>query len=121
MKPVLTVVDYEAWEKGYMPPSEHVLIDKLAYRGARVVMSNWLGGDAQMWVVLEGTKPLTQRQRKLMRELMALMMDDDEAPAHPPKAAASENEDHQPREVQCEASASRWPVGGGAREEPEAV
>lgn len=83
-----------------MPPSEHVLIDKLSYRGARVVSSWWLGGDAQMWIVMEGGRPLTRKQRKFMREMFALMMDDDdEAPARSPEAAASQNEDHEPREV----------------------
>lgn len=38
-----TVVDYDAWKRGYMPPSEHVLIDQLAYRGARVVMGSDFG------------------------------------------------------------------------------
>jgi len=84
-RPVLSVVDYDAWEKGYMPPSEHVLIDKLSYRGARVVMSTWLGGDQQLWVVLEGDKPLTQKQRRLMLEMMKIWFDDDEPaqPEHP--------------------------------------
>jgi hypothetical protein len=35
--PVPSVVDYDAWRKGYMPPSEHILIDKLAYRGDVIV------------------------------------------------------------------------------------
>lgn len=81
--PVLSVVDYAAWEKGYMPPAEHILIDKLAYRGARVISSNWLGGDNQMWIVLEG-KPLTNTQRKFMRDLVTLMYADEEEPAPAP-------------------------------------
>ena len=85
--PILTVVDYDAWDKGYMPPSEHILIDKLAYRGARVALSTWLGGDAQLWVVIEGAKPLTNRQRKLLREMMAMWFEDEqEAPPPPPRA-----------------------------------
>lgn len=53
--PVLSIVDYAAWEKGYMPPSEHVLIDQLSYRGARVVMSSDMG-DSAYWLVVRGTK-----------------------------------------------------------------
>lgn len=53
--PVLSVVDYAAWEKGYMPPSEHVLIDQLAYRGARVVMSSDFG-DQAYWLVMRGER-----------------------------------------------------------------
>lgn len=53
--PVLSVVDYAAWEKGYMPPSEHILIDQLAYRGARVVMSSDFG-DQAYWLVVRGTR-----------------------------------------------------------------
>lgn len=89
--PVLSVVDYAAWEKGYLPPSEHILIDKLAYRGARVVLSTWLGGDGQLWVVLEG-KPLTNRQRKLLREMITLWFDDEEE-AKPTEASNSDSKD----------------------------
>ena len=49
----LSPVDYEAWEKGYMPPSEHVLIDALAYRGARVAMSTQ-ANDFGVWLVVKG-------------------------------------------------------------------
>jgi hypothetical protein len=49
-----TVVDYEAWNRGYMPPSEHVLIDKLSYRGARVQLSTPVSREHQIWVVIEG-------------------------------------------------------------------
>jgi hypothetical protein len=57
---VETVVDYKSWEKGYMPPSEHVLIDQLSYRGARVVMSSDFG-DLAYWLVVRGEK-LTGRK-----------------------------------------------------------
>lgn len=52
----LSPVDYEAWGKGYMPPSAHVLIDKLSYRGARVVMSVQAGTDdgPSWWLVVQG-------------------------------------------------------------------
>jgi len=75
--PVLSVVDYAAWEKGYMPPSEHVLIDKLAYRGAKVVMSFSVGSKEQVWIVFEGVK-LTSAKRKLMLKIMGLWFDADE-------------------------------------------
>lgn len=53
--PVLSIVDYGAWEKGYMPPSEHVLIDQLSYRGAKVVqMSDW--GTTAWWLVIRGAR-----------------------------------------------------------------
>lgn len=52
---VQTVVAYESWRKGYMPPSEHILIDQLSYRGARVVMSSDFG-DVAWWLVVRGEK-----------------------------------------------------------------
>ncbi len=68
--PVLSVVDYAAWEKGYMPPSEHVLIDRLSYRGAKVIMSFSVGAKGeQVWLVLEGG-PLNRAKRKLMLKIM---------------------------------------------------
>jgi hypothetical protein len=51
--PVLSIVDYDAWRKGYMPPSEHQLVDELSYRGARVVMSS-VHDDFAIWVVCRG-------------------------------------------------------------------
>jgi hypothetical protein len=47
-----TVVDYEAWERGYMPPSEHVLIDQLSYRGAKVLMMMDHGERGALWLVV---------------------------------------------------------------------
>lgn len=71
-----TVVDYDAWNKGYMPPSEHILIDKLAYRGARVILSTALSREHQMWFVVEGP-PMTNRQRKMLRSIMEIWFDDE--------------------------------------------
>ena len=51
--PVLSIVDYAAWEKGYMPPTEHALIDQLAYRGAKVVTMSDFGTEAY-WLVMRG-------------------------------------------------------------------
>ena len=53
-KPVLSVVDYEAWNKGYMPPSEHRLIDALSYRGASVKASASLKEGSGWWFVVQG-------------------------------------------------------------------
>jgi len=39
-----------------MPPSEHVLIDQLAYRGARVILASDMG-DYAYWVVIRSNKP----------------------------------------------------------------
>jgi hypothetical protein len=74
--PVLSVVDYDAWNKGYMPPSEHILIDKLAYRGARVNLSTPISRDHQLWVVVEGP-PMTTKQRKQLLEIMKIWFDDE--------------------------------------------
>lgn len=65
-----SVVDYKAWEKGYMPPSEHVLIDQLAYRGARVVMSSDYG-EIAFWLVIRGKTPIGKMNlalRKMIEE-----------------------------------------------------
>ncbi len=37
---VQSVVNYDAWNKGYRPPSEHELIHALSYEGARVKASS---------------------------------------------------------------------------------
>ena len=73
-RPVLSVVDYEAWNKGYCPPSEHVLIDQLSYRGAKVVLS-FDYGDQAFWVVIRGKRPT----RRFLRQVQdALLMYDKE-------------------------------------------
>lgn len=73
----LSVVDYDAWNRGYMPPSEHVLIDQLAYRGARVVMSSDWGSYGAVWVVVRGDKIMRPEFRKSLRELLGLAMEYD--------------------------------------------
>jgi hypothetical protein len=67
-----TPVDYDAWNRGYMPPSEHVLIDKLAYRG-----------------VLEGPS-LTNKERKHLREMVNLMFEDEDEPAQESEASTND-------------------------------
>lgn len=74
--PVLSPVDYDAWNRGYMPPSEHVLIDKLAFRGAKVHLSTPISRLHQIWVVIEGPA-MTNAQRKAVREVMNLWFEDD--------------------------------------------
>lgn len=72
-----TVVDYDAWNKGYTPPSEHILIDQLAYRGARVVMMCDHSKDGAFWIVARGI-PLTPKMRKHMRNMMEIMFPENE-------------------------------------------
>ncbi len=54
--PVLSVVDYDAWGKGYMPPGEHRLIHALSYEGARVMASesDCSGKGSGWWLVVQG-------------------------------------------------------------------
>ncbi|WGR74356.1 MULTISPECIES: hypothetical protein [unclassified Bradyrhizobium] len=73
----LSVVDYDAWNRGYMPPSEHVLIDKLAYRGARVHLSTPISREHQIWIVIDGPA-LTNKQRKAIRDMVNLWFEDEE-------------------------------------------
>lgn len=86
--PVLSVVDYDAWNKGYMPPSEHVLVDKLSYRGARVQLSTPISREHQMWVVVEGP-PLSNKQRKAIRDMVNLWFEDEPEPAQEDVAETS--------------------------------
>jgi len=72
-----TVVDYYAWNRGYTPPSEHVLIDQLSYRGARVVMASDWGKDGAIWVVVRGDRMWRPEIRKAIREMVALALDHD--------------------------------------------
>ena len=77
-----TVVDYTAWKKGYLPPSEHLLIDALAYRGAKVMFSSDNGeGKGAIWIVMRDRRP----PRKYLRALMSLLYDclEDEEPSVP--------------------------------------
>lgn len=78
---VQTVVDYDSWNKGYMPPSEHILIDQLSYRGARVVLGcDW--GDLAMWVVIRGPTP-NRAVRRAMREMVVMALENASTQAEP--------------------------------------
>lgn len=63
-----TVVDYSAWENGYMPPSEHILIDQLSYRGAKV-LTGCDFGDYAFWIVMRGKRP----RREIMKKITELL------------------------------------------------
>jgi type IV secretory pathway protease TraF len=71
-----TVVDYDAWKRGYMPPSENILIDKLAYRGARVQLSTPISREHQIWIEVDGPT-LTNKQRKAIRDMANLWFEDE--------------------------------------------
>lgn len=51
--PALSPVNYDAWfREGYLPTSEHFLIDRLQH-GAKVIAST-SGGDDGIWLVVQG-------------------------------------------------------------------
>lgn len=66
------VVNYDAWKAGYTPPTEHILIDQLAYRGARVIMMSDWGDDGAYWIVTRGKilSPAVRKQIRLALEMM---------------------------------------------------
>ena len=66
-------VDYRAWKKGYMPPSEHLLIDQLAYRGAKVVMSSDDGERGAFWIVMRDMKPTGEMSLQIYAMLTELI------------------------------------------------
>lgn len=75
-----SVVDYAAWNRGYMPPSEHILIDELSYRGAKVLMSS-SSSDRGYWLVTKGyenSKELRKIARVLAAQIAALEEAEDE-------------------------------------------
>lgn len=59
-----------------MPPSEHVLIDQLAYRGARVVMATDFGKHGAIWIVVRDIKNLRPAARKALRDIMHETIDE---------------------------------------------
>lgn len=75
---VVSIVDYAAWRKGYLPPSEHVLIHELSYEGARVVMSS-SGRVGGWWLVVRGGT-LNRRQAISARRALEDYVSDEEAP-----------------------------------------
>ncbi len=69
-----------------MPPSEHVLIDALHYRGAKVEMSCSVGKEEKVWVVYQG-KEFSRKARwhlmRMMQELDAILDEEPEDAADP--------------------------------------
>ena len=70
---VESVVDYKAWEKGYMPPSEHVLIDALSYRGAQVILSS-SSQDSGYWLVVKGPPKFRGRRLRAMMQQIEIIL-----------------------------------------------
>lgn len=73
--PVLSIVDYAAWDKGYLPPSEHVLIDALSYRDARIVMSSSDSRGDGFWLVMKGQR-ITGRKALAIRQMIEMALDE---------------------------------------------
>jgi hypothetical protein len=80
IRPVLSPVDYAAWNRGYMPPAEHILIDQLHFRGAKIALASDWGDEYAMWLVYRGTNPreLKPHARKAILEMLALAFKDNE-------------------------------------------
>lgn len=83
-------VDYDAWRKGYMPPSEHVLIDQLAYRGARVIMATDFAEHGAIWIVTRDIRNLKPAARKKLREIINDVLDEQLDENEPPAKPAAE-------------------------------
>lgn len=80
--PVFSVVDYAAWQKGYMPPAEHIVIDQLSYRGARV-MAGVDYGERGWWLVVKG--PVNRQAIRRVLLAMFEAMDEEPEPAATPE------------------------------------
>lgn len=83
-----TVVDYDAIRRGYAPPTEHLLIDELAYHGMKVLFRTSIGQrgslnvccdvdldyeiiEALQWFALQKLKEFTRtkpKRRKMVAE-----------------------------------------------------
>ena len=71
-RPVLSVVDYDAWNKGYQPPCEHVLVHELSHGGARVPCMSSLG-DFTWWLVVQGN--VTNKRIKAISRMLHEQME----------------------------------------------
>lgn len=78
---VESVVDYDAWRKGYMPPTEHSLVHELSHGTAQVIMSS-TGGKSGYWLVSKNGK-LPPRKDRLLLWKMLEVLSEDEAEIHP--------------------------------------
>lgn len=90
-RPILSVVDYESWERGYMPPSEHILIDQLSYRGAKVNNMSDMG-DFAFWLVTRGFTLTGEKSLKLHELMAEIMIEEIEKKKSEAKAAALQEE-----------------------------
>jgi hypothetical protein len=83
MTRVLSPVDYDAAHRGYTPPSEHILIDALQFRDAKVVFSSAVFG-TQYWLVIRGVPVRGRRALAIMQAIedtIAIMAEEpDEEP-----------------------------------------
>ena len=82
--PVLSVVDYDAWQRGYMPPTEHILIDELSYRGAKVIASA-SGPKTGYWLVWKGPRPDRKALKAVVMSLMELEAALEDGPEQQPE------------------------------------
>lgn len=69
----MSPVNYEAWQDGYQPPGDHVLIHNLMYEGAHVVSSLALDGFG-FWVVVRGT--LAGKKGEVFRKMLESQIED---------------------------------------------
>ena len=86
-----SVVDYDAWKRGCMPPSEHVLIDELSYRNAKVVSSS-SGSKGGWWLVIKGDvdrKKLAHISKNI--HLMMEFLEDEDAAETAVELSATES------------------------------
>jgi|SRR6185312_4368343 len=65
----LSPVDYEAWRKGYTPPSTHVLIHELMFNDAKPIMSSDSGGAGAWWFVVRGPFPSKEARLAIFKIL----------------------------------------------------
>ena len=81
----MSVVDYDAWKRGYMPPTEHVLIHELSHEGAKVIAMSSIG-KGTWWLVVKG-----DLDRKLVaamcKSVVFTLHEMDEMYAEPPSAS----------------------------------
>lgn len=117
VSPVMSPVDYDAWSRGYLPPTEHVLIDELQFRGARVMAASH-SEKSGYWLVVKGSLSRAARRKIIMflTEQMEAALDEDVPQA--PEATSGEgdtkirvNGEAQPSGVPLEAWPNPTPTG----------
>lgn len=68
-RPIASPVDYQAWSRGYMPTSEHVLIDALHREQAKVISSTGIIRDERIWIVAQN-RDLSPRALRRLRQMV---------------------------------------------------